>query len=443
MKLLNVKTAVASLATIAMIVPLAACGSGSDNAESVVDPKDASGEITIWGWGNGMEETIAAFEKAYPKIKVKYSSTGTGADTSKALNNAIAAGKGAPDVSMMLSTDVSKFAQEGSITDFKVFGANDLGDDFAPGIWGQAQFNGSAYGMPIGGGPMVFFYNEEVFAKAGIDNPPTTWDEWYEDAKKIRALGDDYYITNNAGDRDSYSEFNAMLWQLAAQPFKLDGENLAINLTKDRQVEKFVEFQQKLIDEDLVNTSIRNWTDDWFRSLADGTTASLAVGAWMPTNLESSSAAAKGKWRAADIPQWDPDHPTNAEDGGSVFTIPSQSKNKSAAWAFINYATHGDGAQIFVDHGNFPALKSILNGDEFKNATNEYFGGQKVNEVLSRAAQMDSSSYQFLPFSTYAQSIFGDYISKAYQGETSLKKAVVSYQNALVDYAKEQGYTVK
>ncbi|WP_236034569.1 ABC transporter substrate-binding protein [Bifidobacterium saguinibicoloris] len=442
MKLLDMKkTMIASAAAVAMIVPLGACGSSSETTST--DPKDASGEITIWGWGNGMNETIAAFEKAYPKIKVKYSSTGTGADTSKALNNVIAAGKGAPDVSMMLSTDVSKFAQEGSISDLKEFGANDMGKDFAPGIWGQAQFGGTTYGMPIGGGPMVFFYNEEVFSKAGIDTPPTTWDEWYEDAKKIRALGDDYYITNNAGDRDSYSEFNAMLWQLAAQPFKLDGENLTIDLTGDKQVKKFIDFQQKLIDEDLVNTSIRNWTDDWFRSLSDGTTASLAVGAWMPTNLESSSGAAKGKWRAADIPQWDPDHPTNAEDGGSVFTIPSQSKNKAAAWAFINYATHGDGAQIFVDHGNFPALKSILNGDEFKNATNEYFGGQKVNEVLSRAAQMDSSSYEFLPFSTYAQSIFGDYISKAYQGETSLKKAVASYQDALIDYAKEQGYTVK
>ena len=373
---------------------------------------------------------------------MKYSSTGTGADTAKALNNAVAAGKGAPDVTMMLSTDVSKFAQEGSIVDLGEYGASEMADDFAPGIWGQAQFAGTTYGMPIGGGPMVFFYNEEIFAKAGIENPPTTWDEWYEDAKKIHALGDEYYITNNAGDRDSYSEFNAMLWQLAAQPFELEGEHLNIDLTGDKQVRKFIEFQQKLIDENLVNTGIRNWTDDWFRSLGDGTTASLAVGAWMPTNLESSSAQAAGKWRAADIPQWDADNPVNAEDGGSVFAIPEQSKNRSAAWTFIEYATHGDGAQIFVDHGNFPALKAILNSDEFTAETNEYFGGQKVNEVVSRAAQMESASYQFLPFSTYAQSIFGDYIGKAYQGETSLEQAVAEYQQALVDYGEQQGYQV-
>ena len=436
-------TALAVALAAGMTMSMAACGS-SETAQQTSGGDGPEGEITVWAWGNGVTETIEAFAKAYPKIKVKYTSTGTGADTAKALNNAIAAGSGAPDVTMMLGTDVSKYAQEGSIVDLSEFGADTMGDDFAPGIWNIAQYDGKPYGLPVGGGPMVFFYNKEIFDKAGIAEPPATWDEYYEDAKKIRALGDEYYITNNAGDRDSYSEFNAFLWQLGASPFKLDGEHLTIDLTGSKQVQQYVEFQQKLIDEDLVNPTISNWSDDWFRSLGDGTTASLAVGAWMPTNLESSSPAAKGKWRAAPIPQWDPDHPVNGEDGGSVFAITKQSKNTEAAWKFVEYATHDkEGAQIFEDHGNFPALKSILESDEFKNAENEYFGGQKVNEILSEAAQMESPEYQFLPFSTYAQSIFGDYMSKAYQGEESLEQAVASYQQALVEYAEGQGYTVK
>lgn len=433
--------ATAMVATAAMLIPLAACGSSSGGTSAA--DEDASGEITIWGWGNGMKEVIAGFEKKYPNITVKYTPIGTGNEVAKALNNAIEAGKGAPDVTMMLSTDVSKYAQEGSIADLSSFGAADLGNDFAPGIWNQSQFGGKPYAMPIGGGPMAFFYNKEVFDAAGISEAPKTWDEYYEDAKKIRALGGDHYITNAAGDRDSYAEFNAMIWQMAAHPFTLKDDHLTIDLTGDKQVQQYIEFQQKLIDEDLVNPNIRNWTDDWFRSLGDGSTASLAVGAWMPGNLEYSAAEGKGKWRVAPIPQWDPDHPLNAEDGGSVFAIPAQSKKQAAAWKFIEYSTHDpEGTQILVDIGNFPALKSILNSSKFTDQTNEYFGGQNVNKVLSEAAQTDSESYQFLPFSAYAQSIFGDHLSKAYQGEISLSDAVSSYQEALIKYAKEQGYQV-
>jgi multiple sugar transport system substrate-binding protein len=147
----------------------------------------------------------------------------------------------------------------------------------------------------------------------------------------------------------------------------------------------------------------------------------------------------------AKIPQWDTSNPANAEDGGSVLAMPAQSKNKAAAWKFIEYATHGDGAQVFVDNGNsLPALKKILNSSAFKDKKFDYFGGQKVNSLISEIAQEPTGSYQFLPFSSYAQSIFGDYVGKAYSGSgTSLTDALAQYQKALTDYATQQGYTVK
>ena len=53
------------------------------------------------------------------------------------------------------------------------------------------------YGMPVDSGPMAFYYDKEVFDKAGISEPPSTWDEFYQDAKKIKQIGS--YITNDPG----------------------------------------------------------------------------------------------------------------------------------------------------------------------------------------------------------------------------------------------------
>lgn len=436
--------AIAAVASAAMLIPLAACGSSNNSSSNTATSKDdISGNITVWGWGEGMDELVEGFEKAYPNVKVKYSSTGTASDTATALQNAVSAGNGIPDVCMLQGTDVSQFAIGGSIEDLSAYGADKLADDFSAGAWGKLQINDKPYGMPIDSGPMVFFYNKAIFDKAGVTEAPKTWDEYYEAAKKIHALGDDYYITNNSGNTDSYSEFNAMLWQAGANPVSVDGDKLTIDFS-DSNAAKAIEFQQKLIDEGLVNTSIGNWTDDWNRSLNDGTTASLAIGAWMPINLENGAPDQKGNWRAAPMPQWSEDETVGAEDGGSALTIPvkGDNNNKAAAWAFVNYETHGDGAQIMADTGTFPALKKILDSDDFQSKQNEYFGGQEVNKVLAEAAGLDVTAYTFLPFSAHAQAIYGDYIAPAYQKKTTLKDAITSYQKALVEYGTNQGYTV-
>ena len=67
--------------------------------------------------------------------------------------------------------------------------------------------------------------------------------------------------------------------------------------------------------------------------------------------------------------------------------------------------THGEGAQTMADTGTFPSLKKILRSDSFTDPTtesnkktNDYFGGQNVNEVLSAAAQRPTEKFQYLPY---------------------------------------------
>ena len=39
------------------------------------------------------------------------------------------------------------------------------------------QVDGKQYGVPFNAGMVGFWYNKDLFAQAGIDAPPATWDE--------------------------------------------------------------------------------------------------------------------------------------------------------------------------------------------------------------------------------------------------------------------------
>ena len=48
------------------------------------------------------------------------------------------------------------------------------------------SINDGVYALPMDSGPMAWFYNKDVFDKAGVD--PTqvhTWDDFYEAARRF------------------------------------------------------------------------------------------------------------------------------------------------------------------------------------------------------------------------------------------------------------------
>ena len=438
--------AFAALTAAATLIGLAACGGGSDNASKGSTGDANKAELVFWGWDTGhtMTNLIKDFQKANPGITVKFNNTGTASDTQTALSNAIAAGKGAPDVVMLEDPTVTQFAVTGELADLSQFGADKLADDFSAGPWNKLQ----PYALPIDSGPEMFFYNDAVFKKAGVDGTKIkTWDDDYEAAKKVKAAGS--YMTNNSGSSMEYQPFTAQAWQAGAQPWKVDGEKITIDMTNDAGMKKYIDFQQKLIDEDLIDTKTANWSDDWNRELNDGTIASLTIGGWMPVNLMNGAPDQAGNWRVAQLPQWNEGDETSAEDGGSALAVVSQSKQQAAAYKFVEYLTHGKGAQTMADTGTFPSLKSILTSKSFTDPNseankkvNDYFGGQNVNQVLSEAAQRKVSKFAYLPYNPFAQSSFGDQISKAFSKNITLKEAFANYAKALADHGTQQGYTV-
>ena len=409
---------------------------GSPTAESQVEAAlQAGGDLLVWAWEPTLKQVVTDFQKKYPKVKVELANVGTGNDQYTALQNAIAAGSGVPDVAQVEYYALPQFAIGNSLADLSQFGAGSLDGTFTPGPWNSVKSGNGVYGLPMDSGPMALFFNKDVFDKYKVE-VPTTWEEYVAAAKALHKADPKVYIANDTGDAGFTT---SMIWQAGGKPYQVDGTNVKINFT-DEGSSKFASTWQQLIDEKLL-APISSWSDEWYTGLGNGTIATLTIGAWMPANLESGVADAAGQWRVAQMPQWQAGAKATSENGGSSLAVPVASKKQALAYGFLQYATAGEGVKTRIDGGAFPATTADLNSPAFVDKEFPYFGGQKVNQVLAESAANVVPGWQYLPFQVYANSIFNDTVGQAYVGKTTLQDGLNAWGKASISYGSEQGFT--
>ena len=135
-----------------------------------------------------IDDFAAAFSKENPGIKVSPIYAGSYQDT---IVKALTAHKsGQPPVtSVLLSTDMFTLIDEDAIVPIDNFikTADDrkwLGS-FYKAFMLNSQSGGKTWGVPFQRSTVVLYYNREMFKEAGIANPPTTWAEMLDSAKKL------------------------------------------------------------------------------------------------------------------------------------------------------------------------------------------------------------------------------------------------------------------
>ncbi len=436
------RAATTALAAVALGVTLVACSTtGGTSTTGSADDLDAAlkagGSLTYWSWTPSAEAQVAAFEKAYPNVDVNYVNAGTNTEEYTKLQNSIKAGSGAPDVVQIEYYAFPQFALSDSLVDLSTYGLDSLESDYSASTWGSVSVGGTLYGLPQDSGPMALFYNKTVFDQYGIA-VPTTWDEYIAAAKQLHAADPTKYITADTGDSGFTT---SMIWQAGGHPFTVDGTDVSIDFT-DKGTEKFTGVWNQLIDGGLLS-STPSWSDEWFKGLGDGSIASLIIGAWMPGVLESSVPDASGDWAVAPMPSYD-GTPVTAENGGGGQAVVKQSKNPALAAAFLRWLNNDpESLKIFAESGGFPSTTAQLTDPAFVDQASDYFGGQKINQVLTQASKDVVPGWSYLPFQVYANSIYGDTVGQSYANSGDLNEGLADWQKKLVDYGNQQGFTVK
>jgi multiple sugar transport system substrate-binding protein len=179
--------ALVCLATVGALV-VAGCTPGKKPAPIATSAVEPSGTVEFWHFftdreAKAIDEVIADFRAAYPKVTVNVQS---GQDDAK-VTQAIAGGTG-PDVGLSYSTDiVGKFCASGAWVNLKDYLNRDKIDlgKFPKTVLDYTEYKGNRCSMPFLADVYGIYYNKAMFDAAGITAPPKTLDELADMAKKL------------------------------------------------------------------------------------------------------------------------------------------------------------------------------------------------------------------------------------------------------------------
>jgi len=142
-------------------------------------------------------------------------------------------------------------------------------DDFLPSFAQGGEFRGKQYGFPILASARAFFYNKTLFAKAGIAEPPRTWNDFVKTAQKIRALGGGtigYALP--LGPEEAQAEWEIWMWNNGGD-WK-SGEQWTINGDRNVQTLQFLADLANRHRVTQINPGKTNRTDGAFQLFKDG-----------------------------------------------------------------------------------------------------------------------------------------------------------------------------
>lgn len=366
---------------------LAAC-SGAAAPGTASGDGTIEGKITVWSWtapGDGLEAAIPAFEKLHPGVEVEVQDVGNPAIWDKITTGMAAGGEGLADVLNIgidyMGNYVEKFP--GQLADLRDYGLGDLEGDFPSGAWKSGSGpDGAVYGVPYEVNATGFFYRTDLFEAAGVDFASIkTWDDLIEAGSVIKEkTGADLFTQDKAATvADS-----AGLWQLltALQGsfyFNADGD---ITMDDEAAVTS-LEIIKKANDAGIVADVPGSWDNLMTTIRGERPVATLSAGGWLAGVIENEAPDMAGKWAVARPPAVTDGGLTAAVNGGTYLSVPTSSKNKATAAAFIEFALGTlEGQKLVYDGGGmFPGFKPLLESPDFS-APSEYFGGQKVNDIF-------------------------------------------------------------
>lgn len=167
-------------------------------------------------------------------------------------------------------------------------------DTFAPGALGVFSYQGKNYGVPWDMGMVGMWYNKALFAEAGIEAPPTTWEELLEDVQTLKdagitpiavGAGDKWpgafwweYLATRIGGEEAFKAAQDRSGSFTAAPFIQAGEELA------RLVE-MEPFQDGYLG--------ATWGDE-ATVMGNGEAAMDLMGQWAPGAFRENSASGEG-----------------------------------------------------------------------------------------------------------------------------------------------------
>ncbi|MUT93666.1 ABC transporter substrate-binding protein [Streptomyces sp. Z38] len=342
------------------VLALTATACGDDGSGGAGAEGDGKGKIVFWDNNGGVrtdiwKEIIADFEKANPDIEVQYVGIASTEYQSK-VDTAIQGG-GMPDVGGISASMLAGFAAQGALEplDERLEGSSlngKLNKDMIESLRAAGGGDDQLYSVPTSANNGVLYYRTDMFEKAGLEEP-ATWDRFFEAAEKLTDKGSNRFGYTIRGGAGSIAQaLDAMYGQSGITSFwDSTGKKTTVNDPKNVQaLEKYAALFKKV-------TPAADLNNDFTKMVAQWDSGEIGM---LNHNLGSyqDHVKALGVEKFRGIPQ--PVGPggkrvqvSNPVDGIGLF---KSSKNKDAAWKFIEFAASAESNSKFNESaGQVPA----------------------------------------------------------------------------------------
>jgi multiple sugar transport system substrate-binding protein len=296
---------------------------------------------------------LPAFQKLHPNVTVKVEAF-PDTDLRQKMLTAIAGGE-TPDLARADIVQVPEFAEMGAFAqlDTEMSDFNTLKDKVYEGPLSSNFYKGHYYGLPLDTNTRVLIYNKDVFASAGITDPPKTFDEMKTDCDKVKALGQ--------ADTYCYAEGGTGSWSILPWIWSNGGDVTDPTYTKatgylnGAATVGAITMLKTMLDDKTLSPGILGNGIATSDALGKGLTATILDGPWMTPIFQSQFPDLK--FDMAPMP---------AGPGGSVSVVGGEdivmfeaSKNKPAAEEFMRFMLTEDPQIALGKVGQMPVLKSL------------------------------------------------------------------------------------
>jgi multiple sugar transport system substrate-binding protein len=311
----------------------------------------------------GLVTAVKAWNQKHPKIQVKMQTLAT-ADAAKQFAREANSGSG-PDVQQIANANIKDLANPKILLPLdKLIKKDPLDQPFSDFLATDlAKIDGTTWAVPWTVDTFALTYRPDVLKEAGIDKPPTTWDELFTDAKKL--TGD----TPDGKKRTGFC-FSASSSPAAGQWFAINyylwshNQNLVEKKSGNwepgasvKQMASAIDYFNEYFTSGASSKSmiaIDSFTDPQITTaVADGTCGMTYEPPQTFRTMEAT--AGDNKLMSAPMPDGLKDGTTHL--GGRALGINRSTKHPDEAWQFLKYLTS---PATFKTYEQYPASKSVL-----------------------------------------------------------------------------------
>jgi ABC-type glycerol-3-phosphate transport system substrate-binding protein len=447
----NARARTASAIAVAMCtaVALAGCASAAKStspagASSAFKPakQDTSAKTTVWTDSTRLPQ-VQQYQKEHPEAKLNIVTYDGGADGSTYLQSKIQlfdrTGNGWPDVVFGSPTDITWASQPTNPSavpfaaplDDNLVPKTTL-DNFAKGSLSPCQYNGHTYCVRNDIAQVVLWYNKTLLDKWGYQ-VPSTWPEYQTLGEKI-AKEHPGYLVGAVGDTNSQESY---FWSSQCPAFQLtDPTTLRVNL-QDPHCTRAASLLDSLISAKAVST--QGFFSQGFGKGSAGKVAMAYGPSWYGQYLFNAAfKVPAGQITAAPPLTWPGDSsPATGNVGGGLWMVSSHSSNLKAATDLVTWLTTSDSNQGSAPTypAYVPAAKTWL-----ANPTNSKYFATDISPAFEQAANEVWTGWSNTKFSD--ATAWSSIVLPGLTAGKSLTSLLPSWQKAISDEAKANGYTV-